>query len=142
MMRSSAIKPEVLCPTERAIYYHSLRVYLQVCQWRIVDEQIMEVTDWEWSKKDGVLTPIKADMPAAPQFITNFIHCNCKITSNNACGTMRCSCLQNGIPCMEACGECRGLSCNNPNLMKKKEEDNDDDDDDDDGNVFDVFNEF
>ena len=42
---------------------------------------------------------------------------------------------------MEACGECRGLGCNNPNLMKKKEEDNDDDDDDD-GNVFDVFNEF
>ena len=131
MMRSSAIKPEVLCPTERAIYYHSLRVYLQVCQWRNLDEQIMEVTDWGWSKKDGVLTPIKTDMPAAPEFITNVIRCNCKITSNNACGTMR---------CMEACGECRGLGCNNPNLMKKKEEDNYDDDED--RNLFDVFNEF
>ena len=31
------LEPETLPPTERALYFHSLRVHLQVCQWRYLN---------------------------------------------------------------------------------------------------------
>ena len=33
--------------------------------------------------------------------------------SHNACGTMIWTCCKNGLKCVPACGDCRGLSCNN-----------------------------
>ena len=40
--------------------------------------------------------------------------CNCQTTSKHTCGpSTRCSCRQNGLKCVAACGNCRGTECEN-----------------------------
>ena len=38
------LQPENLAPTERAAYYHSLRVHLQVCQWKSLQLDVLDAT--------------------------------------------------------------------------------------------------
>ena len=53
------------------------------------------------------------DLEPAPKELLSFVHCNCKTTSRNTCGTNLCSCRKNGLTCVAACVDCRGESCNN-----------------------------
>ena len=45
--------------------------------------------------------------------ILNVVRCNCHVNSKNPCGGSRCSCHSNGLHCVAACGDCRGMECEN-----------------------------
>ena len=45
---ASALQPERLPTTTNAAGYHSLRVHLQVCQWKHLDLDILDPTKWGW----------------------------------------------------------------------------------------------
>ena len=124
---------EVLPPTERAAYHHSLRVHLQVCQWKYLNNHIVDPTEWGWCLQGGSLTPIKTDLEAAPEWLMKYIRCNCKTSSRNTCLTNYCTCRKNGLKCVAACGDCNGEAYHN-----KRELDFDEIDDDGDfeRNVF------
>ena len=107
------LKPESLPPTDRAVYFHALRVHLQVCQWATLNLSCLNPTQWGWKAENSVLVPVKTDIAAAPEFVLNVIRCSCKTTSKNTCGTKLCSCRKNGLACVAACNDCRGTSCNN-----------------------------
>ena len=49
----------------------------------------------------------------APPDLLKVIRCNCKMKSKNPCSSQLCSCRQNGLSCVSACGDCRGLNCAN-----------------------------
>ena len=131
---SSQIEPSDLPPTERAAYFHALRVHLQVAQWVNLDFGCLDPTKWGWKMDQGNLVPIKTDMDPAPEFLLNFIRCKCKTTTKNPCGTTHCSCRKHGLKCVAACGDCRGELCNN-----MVTEENIVDDEELERNIFDLF---
>ena len=57
------LQPENLPPTERAAFYHSLRVHLQICQWKTLNLEVLDATKWGWIRDDKTLVPIKTDQP-------------------------------------------------------------------------------
>ena len=116
--------PEALPPTERATYYHALRVHYQVAQWKCLDLDVLDPCEWGWFNNNGKLYPVMTDQEPAPAFLLNFIRCNCKLTSKNTCGTNMCSCRRNGLKCVRACGDCRGINCHNVEEMILEEADN------------------
>ena len=130
------IEPSTLPPTERAAYFHSLRVHLQVMQWQILDLHCLDPTEWGWRMEQGHLSPIKTDLDVAPEFLLKFVRCNCQTTSKNTCGTKICSCRKHGLKCVAACGDCRGKSCNNMAELMVEPLVNDEELD---RNVFDLF---
>ena len=134
---TSALQPERLPPTTSAARYHSLRVHFQVCQWLHLDLNILDPSKWGWKIEDGCLMPIKTDLPPAPECILKFIRCNCKVNSRNPCGTRTCTCQKNGIRCVTACGDCRGIFCNN--LKSENDDESSDDESDGERNIFDIF---
>ena len=90
-------------PTERATHYHSLRVHLEMMRVTRLDIDCgLDPRDWGWQTVDGVLRPIKTDLPPAPDFLLTVIRCNCKTTSRNTCGTMMCNCRKSGLKCVTA----------------------------------------
>ena len=115
--RGKKLIPEALPPTERATYYHALRVHYQVAQWKCLSLDVLEPCDWGWFTNNGKLFPTMTDQEPAPASLLNYIRCNCKLTSKNTCGTNLCSCRRNGLKCVRACGECRGMNCNNVERM-------------------------
>ena len=44
----TAIKPQSLPPTERATLYHSLRVHVQVIQWKTLMTTNAAPLEWGW----------------------------------------------------------------------------------------------
>ena len=111
---NSKFQPESLPPTERAIVFHSFRVHLQTCIWKYLDLHCLDPLHWGWKMVDGKLLPIKTDIEAAPEYLLNVVRCNCRLTSSNPCGaSTKCSCKLNGLSCVSACGNCRGVSCLN-----------------------------
>ena len=110
---TSPVLPEKLPPTERAGFYHSLRVHLQVMQWATLNTSVMEATDWGWKLEGKMLMPIPTDLEPAPEDLLKVIRCNCKRTSVNQCVTNMCTCRKNGLHCISACGGCHGESCGN-----------------------------
>ena len=135
-MGSSTIRPEELPPTEQATYYHSLRVHLQVSQWSTLNLKHLNPCDWGWKMSRNGLVPIKTDLEVAPEFLLKVIRCNCKTASRNTCGTSACSCKKNGLTCVPACGDCRGVFCNN---TLQEEVAPVDDNELEDGNIFDIL---
>ena len=114
-MVSEDINPENLSPTEDAANYYAIRVHLQDSQWKQLDLKCLNSFDMGWIRPDACLKPIKTELDAAPDFTLNVVRCKCKMTSRNTCGSVTCSCKNNGLKCVQACGDCRGLSCNNAN---------------------------
>ena len=100
------IKPETLQPTSAAAKYHSMRVYWQVMIWkgRSIDPNM-----WGWKITDVLMHPCLMDLPCAPEEMLKLICCKCK----TGCANMRGTCKKNGLSCTTACGECRGISCEN-----------------------------
>ena len=119
MVCEGLIEPEKLPPTERAAWFHGLRVHLQTIQWKILDDTInLEPEKWGWKKDNGVLVPIPTDKEIAPPDLLQIVRCKCKMSSRNPCGTNVCSCRKNGILCMPACGGCHGEDCNNKQVFR------------------------
>ena len=130
-----ALEPEILPPTERAMYYHSLRVHLQICQWKHLDLQCLKADEWGWHFDDRTLKPIKTNLEAAPESVLKFVRCKCKTTAKNVCVSEICSCRKHGLKCVAACGNCRGELCTN----SVSSMDVDPVDDDFERNIFDIF---
>ena len=105
--KTSHVKPQSLPPTSAAAKYHSLRVYLQVREWKGSAE--LHPTDWGWQKCDEGFVPLQTDLPPAPEHLLRVIRCNCKTD----CSTLRCSCKKHNIECTPACGNCKGTGCTN-----------------------------
>ena len=130
---SLTLRPQNLPPSDTAIFFHSLRVQLQVCQWSTLDLGCLNLLDWGWCQVKYTLEPVKTDLQPAPASILNFIHCNCKTSSKNTCGSRLCSCFRSGLKCVAACGDCRGELCNNTFEVEMNIEN------DIDRNIFDIF---
>ena len=113
MAFTSSVKPEKLPQTERTAYFHFLRVYHQVQKWNSLREDSSNATSWGWKIQDGRLRPVLTDEAPAPDEILNAIRCNCKVSSKSPYGGSRCFCRSNGLYCVAACGDCRGMECQN-----------------------------
>ena len=103
------INPSILPPTQRAAYYHGLRVRHQMMVWMQLSDVDLDPLKWRWTTKNGVFEPVKTDLSPAPQFILKVIRCACK----GGCATNRCSCKRNALKCAPSCTECNGLACKN-----------------------------
>ena len=53
--------------------------------------------------------PIPTLDPMAPEELLGFTTCNC----NGDCSNQRCSCKKNGVKCILACGNCKGITFKN-----------------------------
>lgn len=122
---TTTIKPQCLPLTERAAYFHSLRVHLQVIEWKSLMNVSLNPAAWGWRIIDGIYEPIMTDQGPAPENITKLIRCNCRLTSKNVCGTMVCTCRRTGLPCIAACGHCNGKDCQIANVDECIDNDND-----------------
>ena len=61
-----------------------------------------------------VFTPIMTDLAAAcTREPAEFVRCQCKLSPKNPCGTNICSCRENGLKRVTACGDCRGEGSKN-----------------------------
>ena len=106
----TSLDPQKLPPTERAAFFHSLRVHLQVILWKklVNDHDDLNPEQWGWKLDGTMFAPITTDLAAAPENYLKFVRCKCKLSSKNPCGTNICSCHKNGLKCVTACGDCRG----------------------------------
>ena len=110
----SSIRPEVLPPSERAAFFHCLRIFLQIMQWKILSPNQFNPADWGWKLEGSEFVPITTDMAPAPEDILNVVRCRCKSSSKRQCGvSTSCSCRKHGLKCVSACGECHGMECLN-----------------------------
>ena len=110
------VEPERMPPTERATYFHGLRVHLQIVNWKLLDDdELVQLNpeNWGWKIEDSTFNPVKSDKPVASQMLLKIIRCNCKSTSKAPCSTNLCSCKKHGMNCMSSCGDCHGESCGN-----------------------------
>jgi len=98
-------RPERLPPTERAAYYHLMRVHLQVMQWQTLQTDCLTPTDWGWKMDDGVYVPIATDIAVAPDDMLTVIMCSCKtdVSNGSPCRSKACTCRKYGLHCMPAC---------------------------------------
>ena len=132
----TTIKPQSLAPTESATKYHSMRVHLQVTEWKTLMSVELNPLDWGWKLSNGHYCPIMTDLNVAPDNILRFIRCNCNISKKRPCSTNTCSCKKHGLVCVSACANCNGIDCENC----ENEVDMDDfSDEEEDRNIFDVF---
>ena len=101
------VNPQSLPPTHSACKYHSLRVYFQILEWKSKSESV-NVEEYGWMLRKGVLEPVKTDQDPAPKNILTMIRCGCK----SGCKTSQCTCRKLGLECSLVCKNCRG-SCTN-----------------------------
>ena len=94
--------------------------------WKMLttEEYQFDPEKWGWRLDGTKLNPIMTDLPAAPETLLKFVHCKCKLTSRNLCGTNACSCSKNSLKCVTACEDCRGLSYLNADAIIELEEEN------------------
>ena len=119
------LEHETVPPTERAMYFYSLSVHLQVCQWKYLNPKSLKPEEWGWTFVGMVLKPIRTDMQQAPESVLKFVRCKCKTTSKNVCRTNLCSCRKHGLKCMVACSECKSELCGNSVDIIEKDYDED-----------------
>ena len=89
---SMKIDPHRLPPTERAAYFHSLRVHHQIRVWKSLDTCADNPEEWGWKKSTNMLLPVMTDKEAAPENILIIVRSKCKMSSKNVCGTNIWSC--------------------------------------------------
>ena len=102
----SHVHPQTLPPTSAAAKYHSLRVYLQVQEWK---GNKLNQLEWGWEKREGRLMPVHTDLPPAPEELLKVIRCN----YHTDCSTLRCTCQKHIVKFSPACGNCRRSGCTN-----------------------------
>ena len=121
LLKSSHVKPQTLPPTSGAAKYHSLRVYLQIQEWKGSADGL-HPTDWGWQECDEGFLPLQTSLAPAPEHLLRVIRCNCKAD----CSTMRCTCKKHNIECTPACGNCTGSGCMNTLCDSDEDDENDD----------------
>lgn len=120
MICAGLLEPEKMPPTERAAYYHGLRVHFQVIEWKMLEQPVaLDPLEWGWKMENDKLCPVTTDKPVAPDNLLKVIRCKCKKTSKNQCGSNICTCRKHGLKCVAACGGCHGEDCNNKMVCTK-----------------------
>ena len=99
------IDPKHLPPTSDAVKLHSLRVFLQIHEWK--GDNALDPLEWGWEHVDNKFYPITTDREPAPDHIMKVVRCTC----TTGCKTLACSCRKVGFECSSACSTCKGLSC-------------------------------
>ena len=61
VVRTSNIDPAILPPSERAAWFHSLIVYLQVCEQKALYSSSLNPLYWGWKLEHRRLTPVRSD---------------------------------------------------------------------------------
>ena len=105
-LSKSAVKPELLGPTQDAAELHILRCFHQVQVWKEIPSDPLSRG---WKEHNGKMMPIELRKPIAPPELLKVIRCKCK----TECSNNRCSCRRFNVLCTNMCGECRGVSCFN-----------------------------
>src|SRR5277367_1626683 len=105
-------------PTSDAARLHSLRVYHQIQQWM---GRNLDPISWGWSEVGGVLTPVPAHLPPAPDSLLCLITCNCRKECSRSC-----DCKRSDLPCSVMCANCRGRDCTNSPKVTDSDGDEDD----------------
>jgi hypothetical protein len=113
------LEPEKMPPSEKAAYFHGLRVHLQIIEWKVLNGNL-KAEEWGWKMEGDILKPIQTDKEVAPENLLKIIRCKCKAESKNQCGSNLCACRKNGLKCMSTCGECQGEQCFNKSVRDKK----------------------
>ena len=52
MTENGVLEPQKVAPTDRAAYYHRLRVYLQIILWKLLDCKEIQLDPQEWGWQD------------------------------------------------------------------------------------------
>ena len=116
MAARGELQPEKLPPTERAAFYHCLRVHLQILTWETLGDVLLNPLEWGWKLDTSSLCPVMTDIEVAPSDILKFIRCKCK-SETRRCESALCSCRRHGLKCVSSCGGCRGQSCANSEVL-------------------------
>jgi len=82
--KKTYLQSQTLPPTAASAKYHSMRVYLQIQQWRGVEN--LRPEDWGLKQVEEHLYPMTTDQPAAPERLLHVIQCGCI----SDCSTLRC----------------------------------------------------
>ena len=69
----AALELETLPPRERTMYLHSLRVNLQVCQWKYFNLHDLKPEEYGWTFVGKMLQEIKTDLQPAPESRVKFV---------------------------------------------------------------------
>ena len=117
---TTQICPKHLPPTSAAAKYLSYREFLKVNQWKNIECDIMPES-WGWKVTETGFKPIATDIEPAPQELLKMIPCKC----TTDCSSARCSCQKHGLPCAQACGQCRKSGCQNASPYVKDDENED-----------------
>ena len=108
--KAGVLKPENLPPIDGAARQHSLRAYLQLQDWLVLQSMSRDPKEYGWYLiSGGAYEPILITDDIAPANLLKFASCNC---SGN-CSTKRCPCKKNNVKCISACGTCHGNQCKN-----------------------------
>ena len=86
-----------MAPTDRAPYYHGLRVHLQIVMWKMLGDSDTELKldDWGWCWGGNQLLPIMTDMDVAHENLLKR-------------GTNVYICRKHGLKCVSTCGNVLG----------------------------------
>ena len=104
------LSPETLSPTDGALDEHSLRAYLQLQDWILLKSMSRDPCSYGFeSHLIHGYQPLSTKCEWAPKYIRDLTKCNCK----TGCKNRRCGCVSNNVPCIAACGDCHGITCNN-----------------------------
>ena len=114
MVAKGVVQPEKMPPTDKAAFFHGLRVHHQITIWKLLNnaELSLDPIDWGWYQKENILCPVMTDREVAPACGLKVIRCNCK-EGTKQCGTNRCTCRKNGLGCVSTCGDCHCEECEN-----------------------------
>ena len=120
---STYVQSKSLPPTAASCYEHSLRVYLQVQEWK--HTSCLNPEEYGWKLQNNKYVPVffKGIKPAPDQLL-RIIRCTCK----GDCSKVNCSCKFNGLECTSACKECRGSTCSNSKHIEEIDDDEPDED--------------
>jgi len=121
-------RPERLPPTEAAAKQHILRSHIQAIQWQTLMDTEKKPEDWGWRLTHDRYFAIPTDLLPAPADLMDLVKCKCKTETRRPCSTMLCSCFKHGLPCLAACKNCCGQSCENSDPMQLSESGPEDDD--------------
>lgn len=126
-------KTEDLPPTQDSLTQHVNRANYQSLVWKRALVPIPDIPDpigYGWEKEGETIKAKLMTKDCAPKSLLVVISCGCIKSECRG----RCSCLKEGLPCIDSCSCGAGEGCKNPSKAGNFDDD-DDDDDEVDGDV-------
>ncbi len=74
---SVVIDPKQLPPTTDAAKSHSLRVFLQIQEWKAVNVPVLDPLEWGWELADNKFYPITTDYESCPLYMSGWMQNIC-----------------------------------------------------------------